>query len=132
TAVMRSPDRPQMSVDEAAAKWAARFKQSGIYKKYIIEPAEKPDGPKKTEETALSNRRLRIQRRGTFLQQTRVLTERTFKLAIRDIRTILAMIVVLPLVGLFLGFINLDKIDSIRGQMLVNRFEGDSTLAVFM
>jgi ABC-type multidrug transport system ATPase subunit/pSer/pThr/pTyr-binding forkhead associated (FHA) protein len=132
TAVMRSPDRPQMSADEAAAKWAARFKQSGLYKKYVIEQAQKPDGPKKSEETALSNRRLRIQRRGTFWQQTRVLTERTFRLAIRDIRTILAMIVVLPLVGLFLGFINLDKIDPIRGQMLVNRFEGDNALAVFM
>ncbi|NWF69741.1 MAG: ATP-binding cassette domain-containing protein [Chloroflexi bacterium] len=130
TAVLRSPNLPKISPEEAASKWADRFKKSALYSKYVIEAraAEKSGAA----ETALSNRRLRIQRRGTFWQQTQVLIERTFKLALRDIRTMLAMMVVLPLVGLFLGLISLDTIEGGRGKMLIDRFEGENALAVFI
>jgi hypothetical protein len=59
------------------------------------------------------------------MQQARVLTARAIALLRRDFRTIFAMLLVLPLVGLFLGLISLDPIDKSRGQMLVSR--GDSS-----
>jgi hypothetical protein len=57
-----------------------------------------------------------------MLQQAQVLISRNLTLALRDFRVMLALLVVLPLVGLFLGFINWDSIENIRGQMLINRF----------
>jgi ABC-type multidrug transport system ATPase subunit/pSer/pThr/pTyr-binding forkhead associated (FHA) protein len=130
TSVMRSPNRPKITVDEAATQWASRFKQSSLYQKYVIEQGQQPHKP--PQESVLTNKKLQVHRRGTFWQQTRVLAERTLRLALRDIRTILALMVVLPLVGLFLGLINLDKIDNTRGQMLVDRFPDDDAVTVFM
>jgi hypothetical protein len=55
------------------------------------------------------------------MQQAQVLTERTAALVRHDLRTTLALLVVLPLVGLFLALISYDNTISARGQMLVSR-----------
>src|SRR5690606_37874574 len=81
--------------------------------------------------SVLSNRRLRRRRRGSFGQQARTLIARTLALALRDFRTMIGLLVVLPLVGLFLGLISLDPVDNTRGQMLIDRFANEAELRTF-
>jgi ABC-type multidrug transport system ATPase subunit len=131
TRVQQSPDdaEAKISQPEAAAKWADKFRQTKTYIDNVTRrmlPMETKAAP-----SVLSNKRLRGARKGTFFQQLRVLTERTVALVRRDIRTILAMLIILPLVGLFLGLISFDGQRSERGQMLVNRFAKASDEALF-
>ncbi len=115
----------ELPAAEATHRWADYFRNSAAYVKYVAERLMKPADKKNdvTEET-LSNKRLRGRYRGSFLQQARVLTERTLTLALHDTRTMLAMLLVLPLVGLFLATINFDKPANVRGQMLVSHGTG--------
>ncbi len=108
---------------EAAAKWAARFRQVPQFARYVSKQLLHPrkEAGQQSESEAAS-KRLRGQRGGSMLQQAQVLISRNLTLALRDFRVMLALLVVLPLVGLFLGFINWDSIENIRGQMLINRF----------
>lgn len=123
--VFEPVDRTQTaSINEAAKQWADRFKASPLYAKYVSErllPPKDTTDKKDAAESALSNKRLAGSRRGTFMQQARVLTERTFTLALHNSRTLAALLLVLPLVGLFLALINFDTTFGTRGQMLVSR-----------
>lgn len=111
---------------EAARLWAEKYKTSPQYEKYVAERIKETDQTTpKHAESALANKQLSGARRGSFWQQARVLTDRTIALVRRDMRTIISMLLVLPLVGLFLGLISFDPVDGSRGQMLVSR--GDNT-----
>jgi ABC-type multidrug transport system ATPase subunit len=132
--VQQSPDGiPDQGISpvQAAAQWAQRFKQTALYAKYVTRRLQDSAQKKPPAETALSNKRLRGSRRGTFWQQVRVLTDRSLTLALRDIRTMIALVLVLPLVGLFLGLISLDSVENTRGQMLVDRFK-DKDILTFL
>jgi ABC-type multidrug transport system ATPase subunit/pSer/pThr/pTyr-binding forkhead associated (FHA) protein len=113
------PAGQTISSNEASKQWAEKYRQSPIYTesvtKKLLQPAQS------TPSAALATKRLSGRRRGTFWQQTRVLAERTWTLVRRDLRTMLAMLLVLPLVGMFLSMISYDTIFGIRGQMLVSR-----------
>jgi ABC-type multidrug transport system ATPase subunit len=131
TRVQQAPDDPdaKISQPEAAAKWAEKFRQTKTYLDNVtrrIMPIETQNAP-----SVLSNKRLRGARKGSFVQQLRILTERTVALVRRDFRTLLAMMIILPLVGLFLGLISYDGQRGERGQMLINRFVKQSDEALF-
>ncbi len=115
----------KLSQGEAARRWAEHFRNSASYVKDVTKRLMQPTQKKSdADSVALSNKRLRGARRGTFLQQARVLTERTLTLARQDIRTMLMLLLVLPLVGLFLALIHFDRDANMRGQMLVARGTG--------
>jgi ABC-type multidrug transport system ATPase subunit len=107
------------SVSEAAREWAERFRASPIYTANVT--TRMLPATTTPPEAAENTKRLAGKRRGTFWQQTQVLAERTFALVRRDIRTLIAMLLVLPLVGLFLSLISYDSLFNQRGQMLVSR-----------
>jgi ABC transport system ATP-binding/permease protein len=115
----------KLSPGEASRRWAEHFRNSELYAKNVtkrlMQPTQKQSD---AESAALSNKQLRGARRGTFLQQARVLTERALTLARQDIRTMLMLLLVLPLVGLFLATIHFDRDANERGQMLVSRGTG--------
>ncbi len=113
----------KLSTGEAAKRWAENFRKSAQYAKSVAQRLMQPNQTK-TSDTALSNKRLRGSRQGTFLQQARVLTERTLALARHDLRTMVALLLVLPLVGLFLSAISYDSTQGMRGQMLVSHGTG--------
>ena len=130
--VLQSPDGDS-SVDprEAAAMWSEKFKKTPYYDQYVIKRQAPSPEEMSAKHSVLSNRRLRHKRRGSFGQQARTLIARTLALALRDFRTMIALLVVLPLVGLFLGLISLDPVDNTRGQMLIDRFDSDAELRTF-
>ncbi|MBX3064624.1 MAG: ATP-binding cassette domain-containing protein [Anaerolineae bacterium] len=129
--VQALPDDPETptNVNEAAAKWAEKFRQTSIYLNNVTRRMLPIDS--KSMPNILSNKRLRGARQGSLLQQGRVLTERTVALVRRDFRTLMAMLLILPLVGLFLGMISYDSALNERGQMLVSRFSKQSEEAQF-
>jgi hypothetical protein len=131
TRVQQNPDEhgPAMNPVEAGAAWAEKYRQTQTYINNVTKRMLPIDS--KTVPSVLSNTRLRGARRGTFTQQLRVLTERTVSLVRRDFRTILAMMIILPLVGLFLGMISYDGPRGERGQMLINRFDKPSDMNEF-
>jgi ABC transport system ATP-binding/permease protein len=131
TKVQQNPDEngPAMNPVEAGAKWAEKYRQTPIYINNVTKRMLPIDS--KTAPNVLSNTRLRGARRGSFGQQLRTLTERTVALVRRDFRTILAMMIILPLVGLFLGLISYDGERGERGQMLINRFDKPSDMNEF-
>ncbi|CAG0950387.1 ABC transporter ATP-binding/permease protein [Anaerolineae bacterium] len=118
--------KEKISAQEAAKRWAEKFRTSDYYAKFVKARLgqQGQEGLKQTGtrgESALTNKSLRGSRRGTFIQQARVLTERTIALVKRDTRTIIALLLILPLVGLFLGLISRDPIENSRGKMMVSR-----------
>ncbi|MBX3085449.1 MAG: ATP-binding cassette domain-containing protein [Anaerolineae bacterium] len=131
TKVQQNPDEngSAMSPTEAGAAWAEKYRQTTTYINNVTKRMLPVDS--KAAPNVLANIRLRGARRGTFVQQLRVLTERTVALVRRDFRTILAMMIILPLVGLFLGLISFDGERSERGQMLINRFNKPSDMNEF-
>lgn len=118
--MLSAASKQDIAPQEAARLWAEHYQGTSQYKQYVTGRLNKAP-QQKTGEMALANKRLRGARRGTFWQQARVLTERTIALVRRDLRTIISLLLVLPLVGLFLGLISLDPIENTRGQMLVSR-----------
>ena len=102
------------SVDEAVSLWVARFAQTEQYERFVKRPAETP---------SQMHTVIKRGQGGAWLSQTRTLAERTLTVALRDLRTLIALMVVLPLVGLFLGLISLDAVDGGQGKMLIDRFE---------
>lgn len=137
--VEKPADGQKVSMNEAAKQWADKFKASPLYPANVTNRLH-PPVEQATEESVIP-KRLAGQRRGTFWQQTKVLSQRTLALVRRDIRTLLAMLLVLPLVGLFLGLISFETLVSTnssgevvgsvtsRGQMLVPRGD-EQTLRV--
>jgi len=118
--------KEKITPDEAAKQWAEKYRATPQYAKYVMARQNQgQQSPQKVADSALSNKRLSGSRRGTFMQQARVLTNRTIALVRRDMRTIISLLLVLPLVGLFLGLISLDPIEGGRGQMLVSRLNQD-------
>jgi ABC-type multidrug transport system ATPase subunit/pSer/pThr/pTyr-binding forkhead associated (FHA) protein/ABC-type multidrug transport system permease subunit len=111
------------SLDEAVSLWVARFGQTEQYAHYVKRPDDPPS------HMTLSIKR---GRGGEWLRQTRTLAERTLTVALRDLRTLIALLVVLPLVGLFLGLISLDPVDGGRGKMLIDRFEDERDWLTFI
>ncbi|PJF36311.1 MAG: hypothetical protein CUN49_06060 [Candidatus Thermofonsia Clade 1 bacterium] len=104
---------------EAARQWAERYQRTSEYHQFVSQRL-KVHG-QSVKDSALTNKKLRRVRRGSLLQQTRTLTERTVALVRRDLRTIIALMLVLPLVALFLGLISYDTVEGGRGRMLVSR-----------
>jgi ABC-type multidrug transport system ATPase subunit len=116
----------KLSPGEASKRWADHYRQSPHFDKMVVRRLMEPTKKKPTDtgtgsSAMLTNKRLRFVRRGTFAQQARVLIERTLTLALHDLRTMLMLLLVLPLVGIFLATINFDKVENTRGQMLVSR-----------
>ncbi len=109
----------KISPQDAARQWAEKYRQTPEYQKYVVERLQVHGASVKN--SALTNQKLRRVRRGSLWQQTRYLTERTIALVRRDVRTIIALMLVLPLVALFLGLISFDTVEGGRGQMLVSR-----------
>ncbi len=104
--------------DQAGQQWASKYRTTPIYEQYVTERLQEEAAERaQSEETpqALSGRR-----RGTFWQQTRVLTERTLALTRHDVRTLLLLLLVLPLIGIFLATLHYDHTFNQRGQMLVH------------
>ncbi len=118
----------KISPFEAAAQWAKRYRASPTFNKIVGERL-KTHGASLAN-TALTNTKLRRSREGSFWQQARTLTERTIAIVRRDMRTILSLLLVLPLVGLFLGLISFDTVESQRGQMLVSRGSASDYLII--
>ncbi len=116
---------------EAARLWSEKFKQTSYYEQFVVSRQAPTPEEMSAKNSVLSNRRLQIRRRGSFGQQARTLIARTLALAVRDFRTMIALLVVLPLVGLFLGLISWDSLENTRGQMLVDRFSSDAELRSF-
>jgi ABC transport system ATP-binding/permease protein len=119
-------DGQKVSMNDAAKQWADKFKASPLYETHVVKRLQEPQTT--TTDATVIPKRLAGQRRGTFWQQTKVLSQRTLALVRRDIRTLLAMLLVLPLVGLFLGLISFETLIrtngepiTTRGQMLVSR-----------
>jgi len=130
--VLRAPDgKSDVDAREAARLWSEEFKKTTYYEQYVIKRQAPTPAEMSAKNSVLSNRRLRIRRRGSFRQQARTLIARTLALALRDFRTLIALLVVLPLVGLFLGFISWDSLENTRGQMLVDRFANEAELRSF-
>ncbi len=119
--VLASPyeDQP-VPPETAAAHWAARYQQTPTYREYVLHAPPDTEPPE-----------ARRRARGGIWQQMRVLTERALAIARRDFRTIVTLLVVLPLVGLFLGWISRDPIDGGRGKMLIDRFQ-ETSLEAFL
>ncbi|MCE7946431.1 MAG: ATP-binding cassette domain-containing protein [Chloroflexi bacterium CFX4] len=109
----------KVNPQDAARQWAEKYRQTPEYQKYVVERLQVHGASVKN--SALTNQKLRRVRRGSLWQQTRSLTERTIALVRRDVRTIIALMLVLPLVALFLGLISFDTVEGGRGQMLVSR-----------
>ncbi len=109
----------KLSPQDAARQWADKYRQTPEHQQYVVERL-KVHG-ESAKDSLLTNRKLRRVRRGSLLQQTRTLTERTLALVRRDVRTIIALMLVLPLVALFLGLISYDTVEGGRGRMLVSR-----------
>lgn len=109
----------KLSPQDAARQWADKYRQTPEHQQYVVERLKVHGASAK--DSLLTNRKLRRVRRGSLLQQTRTLTERTLALARRDVRTIIALMLVLPLVALFLGLISYDTVEGGRGRMLVSR-----------
>jgi ABC-type multidrug transport system ATPase subunit len=130
--VQQIPDdnSAKLNPNEAGKKWAEKYRQSPVYANTVTKRIL-PINTQQHSPSVLANKRLRGARQGTFVQQARVLVERTAALVRRDIRTILAMLIILPLVGLFLGWIHFDGTRGERGQFLVSRFQKPSDEAVF-
>lgn len=128
----RDPDTKETLPAMASAKlWADRYRNSTQYTRYVIDQLQESSLRPASKETMLSNKRLSGSRRGSLFQQLSALTQRTMHLALNDIRTMIALMIVLPLVGLFLGLISLDSVDSGRGKMLVDRFVDEPLLTFF-
>lgn len=132
TRVQQSPADPtaKVSPNEAGRLWAEKFRATPIYNNNVTKRMLPVDS-QKSAPNVLANTRLQGARKGSFFQQLRVLTERTVALVRRDFRTILAMLIILPLVGLFLGFIHYDTENNRRGQMLVSQFNSPREEAEF-
>ncbi|MFN7210804.1 MAG: ATP-binding cassette domain-containing protein, partial [Aggregatilineales bacterium] len=109
----------KLSPQDAARQWADKYRQTPEHQQYVVERLKVHGASAK--DSLLTNRKLRRVRRGSLLQQTRTLTERTLALVRRDVRTIIALMLVLPLVALFLGLISYDTVEGGRGRMLVSR-----------
>lgn len=117
------------SLNAAAKAWSTRYKADPDYQKYVkdrIQPAQT-----NVSNELLKNRRLRGMRRGTLAGQLQVLIRRTLALVRRDFRTILALMLVLPLVGLFLGLISMDEYEGGPGRSLIQRYEQQSDYTTF-
>ncbi|MBK8031744.1 MAG: ATP-binding cassette domain-containing protein [Chloroflexi bacterium] len=132
--VLHAPDtRASRDIDpkEAARLWSEAFKKTAYYEQFVIKRQAPTPAEMSAKNSVLSNQRLQRRRRGSFGQQAQTLVARTLALALRDFRTLIALLVVLPLVGLFLGLISWDKVDNTRGQMLIDRFENEAALRSF-
>jgi ABC-type multidrug transport system ATPase subunit len=100
----------KLSPGEATKRWGDHFRNSPAFEKNVTRRLATTNVQEATDVNAtLSNKRLHGRRRGSFWQQARVLTERTLALALHDARTMIALLLVLPLVGLFLATINYDR-----------------------
>jgi len=104
--------------DEAGRGWATRYRGTPIYDQYVATRLQAEAAERAQAEEA--PQMLTGRRRGTFWQQTRVLTERTLALTRRDVRTLLLLLLVLPLIGIFLATLHYDHTFNQRGQMLVH------------
>ncbi|MFQ3534639.1 MAG: ATP-binding cassette domain-containing protein [Aggregatilineales bacterium] len=109
----------KLSPQDAAHQWAQKYRQTPEHQQYIVERLKVHGASAKN--SVLTNKKLRYVRRGSLLQQVRTLTERTLALVRRDVRTMVALMLVLPLVALFLGLISYDTVEGGRGRMLVSR-----------
>lgn len=109
----------KLSPQDAARQWADKYRQTPEHQQYVVERL-KVHG-ESAKDSLLTNRKFRRVRRGSLPQQTRTLAERTLALVRRDVRTIIALMLVLPLVALFLGLISYDTVEGGRGRMLVSR-----------
>lgn len=128
----RDPETKEMLLPiEAARNWAEKYRQSAYYVRYVTDQLQESSLRAPSKETMLSNKRLSGSRRGTIWQQLKALTQRTLRLALNDFRTMIALMIVLPLVGLFLGLISYDTIDNTRGQMLIDRFVDEPLITFF-
>jgi hypothetical protein len=114
------PRRVNASAEDQAGRWwATKFHATPIYQDFVAgrlqeETRELDQAPQAPQ--VLSGRR-----RGTFWEQTRVLTERTIALTRRDVRTLALLLLVLPLIGIFLATLHYDHTFNQRGTMLVHQ-----------
>jgi ABC-type multidrug transport system ATPase subunit/pSer/pThr/pTyr-binding forkhead associated (FHA) protein len=119
----------KLSPGEASKRWKERFKTTQIFKNNVTSRLHPPKETEADKESLMASQNLHSHH-GTFFQQLQVLTQRTFALVRRDIRTIIALMLVLPLVGLFLGFISGDPVDGGRGKMLISRGDNNDIAAL--
>ena len=103
--------------DQAGRQWAARYQKTPVYQEYVLDRFNETTTEIAAHEEPLL---LRGKHRGSFWQQTRVLTERTLAVTRRDFRTLALLLLVLPLIGLFLALLHYDHTFDVRGQMLVH------------
>lgn len=127
----RGGAQPAVDAREAARLWSEHFKKTPYYEQFVVKRQAPTPSELSAKNSVLSNQRLQRRRRGSFTQQARTLVARTLALALRDYRTMAALLIVLPLVGLFLGLISWDAIENTRGQMLIERFDSDAELRGF-
>jgi ABC-type multidrug transport system ATPase subunit/pSer/pThr/pTyr-binding forkhead associated (FHA) protein len=86
----------------ASVLWAERFRKSSIYQKYVtsrqasIHASRQPD-------VARSVRRTKTPAPISFIQQTYYLARRHFDLIRHDVRTLIVLLVMLPMIGLLFG-----------------------------
>ncbi len=115
----RQPTGTRVSAADAAKQWAEKYRASAAYESNVVKRLLPPS--ERVPDVVETTGRLAGTRRGSFWGQTRTLADRTLALVRRDLRTLAAMLLVLPLVGFFLAGISYDTIFKVRGQMLVSR-----------
>ena len=109
-----------LAAGEAADQWRDAFKGSAFYQKHVVDRLKSFTTKTADKDTLYLNKQLQRNKRGTFWQQVRVLAQRTFALLRRDVVTLLLLLIILPLIGIFLATISTDK--------LVNDKTGQETL----
>jgi ABC-type multidrug transport system ATPase subunit/pSer/pThr/pTyr-binding forkhead associated (FHA) protein len=87
----------------ASLLWAERFRKSSMYQKYITDRQSKIHASRQPD-VARSIRRRTTPAPISFLQQTYYLARRNFDLIRHDVRTLIVLLVMLPMIGLLFGF----------------------------
>ncbi|MHB8627042.1 MAG: ATP-binding cassette domain-containing protein [Aggregatilineales bacterium] len=104
--------------DQAGRQWAAKYRTTPIYDTYVTQRLQ--DEAAELAESEELPQVLSGAWRGSFFQQARVLTQRTAALTRHDARTLLLLLLVLPLIGIFLATLHYDQTFKDRGHMLVH------------
>ncbi|MBX3086204.1 MAG: ATP-binding cassette domain-containing protein [Anaerolineae bacterium] len=106
---------------DAADQWRDSFKGSAYYQKHVVDRLKSFTTKAADKETLYLNKQLQRSKRGGFWQQVRVLSQRTFALLRRDVVTLLLLLIILPLIGVFLATISRDTLISKSGEELLTQ-----------
>ncbi len=137
--VSTSPDLPVVSAKKkstpgkisAGVLWASRFRRSPAYQKYITERQSRIQAGRQSD-TAASAPPPRP-RHVSFLQQSWILARRHFDLIRHDVRTLIILLAMIPLIGLLFALVSYPRdlvggLETARGTIVTAQSDIDSAL----